>query len=222
LRAIPFLPTLGNHDGNASEARGDLAAYLDNFFFPGNKPARWYTFDYGGLVDFFALDTTDNTTGVHTAPAYAPDGDQSKWLAQALPASRAPWKIPYFHHPPFTAGPAHGASYGVLRHWVELFQKTGVKVVFAGHEHNFQMSEDSDATGHIRYIVSGAGGELRPGKVLANMARAHIEAWAPMRHFLVVEIDGSTMQITPIALGKVPIVDHTGKEIPMPIVITLK
>ena len=59
IAEIPFYPTLGNHDGNASENRGDLWVYLDNFFFPRNKPARWYTFSFGGLADFFALDTTD-------------------------------------------------------------------------------------------------------------------------------------------------------------------
>ena len=119
-----------------------------------------------------------------------------------MPESKAPWKIPYFHHPPFNAGPGHGASYSVLRHWVDLFQRSGVKVVFTGHEHNFQFSDLSDATGHIHYIVSGAGGELRSGNVMPNMPRAHIEGWAAVRHFLVVEIDGQAMRITPIAAGR--------------------
>src|SRR5262249_27651180 len=74
LQQIPFLPSVGNHDGNASESRGDLAAYLDNFFFPGNRPARWYVFGYGGLADFFALDSTDNSETGHPAPAFAPGG----------------------------------------------------------------------------------------------------------------------------------------------------
>ncbi len=221
VRHIPFHPTLGNHDGNASENRADLGTYLDNFFFPENRPARWYGFSFGGLVDFFALDSTDNTTAGHAVPAFAPEGDQSRWLAKALSEAKAPWKIPYFHHPPFNAGPGHGASYNVLRHWVDLFQKTGVKVVFTGHEHNLQMSEDNDATGHIRYFVAGAGGELRPANVMANMGRAHIAAWAPQRHFLVVEIEGRSMRVTPMSNEKIVLRDSSGNEVRVPITINL-
>src|SRR5690242_13040183 len=108
---------------------------------------------------------------------------------------KALWKILYFLHPPFNAGPGHGASYKVLNHWVDLFQKSGAKLVFTGHEHNFQFSKDDDATGHIRYIVSGAAGALRAGNVSANMAKAHIEGSAPQTHFCIVEIDGKTIRI---------------------------
>jgi hypothetical protein len=221
LQQIPFLPTVGNHDGNATESRGDLAAYLDNFFFPGNRPARWYMFNCGGLADFFALDSTDNTEAGHPAPAFAPGGPQSQWLAGVLEGSRAPWKIPYFHHPPFNAGPGHGASYKVLRHWVELFRQNGVKVVFNGHEHNFQYSEDSETTGHVRYIVSGAGGELRAGNVMPNMSRAYIEGWAPTRHFLVVEIEGRSMRIIPMSTDRFVVRDASGKVLPMPLTVQL-
>jgi len=58
------------------------------------------------------------------SPAFAPDGDQSRWLAHELAESTAAWKIPYFHHPPFHAGPGHGASLKVLGHWVDLFEKS--------------------------------------------------------------------------------------------------
>jgi tartrate-resistant acid phosphatase type 5 len=220
LDQIPFLPSPGNHDGNSSENASDLGTYLDNFFFPGNRPARWYHFDYGGLADFFSLDSTDNTPSGHPAPAYAPDGEQSRWLAEALSASRAPWKIPYFHHPLFNAGPGHGASYSVLRHWLDLFEKAGVRAVFAGHEHNYQYSEWSDLTGHARYFVSGAGGELRAGNVLANMARAHIEGWAAVRHFLLVEIDGGAMRVTPMSNETIVVRNAAGQ--PLPLSVELK
>jgi tartrate-resistant acid phosphatase type 5 len=221
LRQIPFYPSLGNHDGNSSENRGDLAAYLDNFFFPENRPARWYQFSFGGLADFFALDSTENSTTSHTAPVFGPESEQFRWLEKAMPESKAPWKIPYFHHPPFTAGPAHPASLGVLRHWVDLFQKSGVKVVFTGHEHNLQFSDNSDATGHIQYVVTGAGGELRSGNVMPNMERAHIAGWAAVRHFLVVEIEGKEMKIWPVGSERLVIKDRTGKEITMPVGVKL-
>jgi hypothetical protein len=221
LEQIPFLPTPGNHDGNASENAADLGTYLDNFFFPENRPARWYRFEFGGLAEFFALDSTENTPSGHPAPAYAPDGPQSQWLMQAIRASKAPWKIPYFHHPPFNAGPGHGASYAVLRHWVDLFEKGGVKAVFTGHEHNYQFSESSALTGFVRYFVSGAGGELRSASVLPTMAHAHIEGWAAVRHFLVVEIDGGAMRVTPLSHEKVIVRNAAGQPLPLSIAIKL-
>jgi hypothetical protein len=220
LREIPFYPSPGNHDGNGNENRGDLRVYLDNFFYPRNQPARWYSFQVGGIAEFFSLDSTTNSDGWRPRPAYLANGEQYAWLRKALAGSQAPWKIPYFHHPPFNAGPYHGASYGELKHFCESFAAAGVKVVFTGHEHNFQFSERNGATGGIRYVITGAGGELRPGDVRAKMAGAHIAGWAAERHFLDVEIDGSTIRISPVADKPVMVVDRDGRAVAMPLVVS--
>jgi hypothetical protein len=222
IAEIPFYPTLGNHDGNTSENHGDLAVYLDNFFFPQNKPSRWYTFSFGGLADFFALDTTDNTEWGFPRAAYTAKGEQFGWLQKTLENSHAPWKIPYFHHPPFNAGPGHGASLDTLRHFVELFARSGVKVVFSGHEHNFQFSARDQATGGVCYVISGAGGELRTGNVTRAMAKAHIAGWAAQSHFLAVEIRGDSMSITPVSNEPVKVTDPNGKTVAVPIGIRLQ
>ena len=198
LASIPFYPSLGNHDGNETENRTDLAAYLDNFFFPAHVASRYYRFSYGGLADFFALDSTTNSESGPPQPAYSKDGDQHKWLQSNLASSRVPWKIPYFHHPPYNAGPRHPAAAGDLPHFLDIFKRSGVKVVFSGHEHNFQFSKKNSETGNIRYVVSGAGGELREGDVRDSMDRAQIEGWVAALHFLSVEIEGKEMRITPI------------------------
>ncbi len=216
LSSIPFYPTLGNHDGNATESQGDLAQYLDNFFFPGGNPARWYEFDYGGLADFFALDSSENTERGAPAPQFLAGGPQFQWLKQALPASRAPWKIACFHHPPYSAGPRHGPSLTALSHFVELFRKTGVEVVFSGHEHNLQFS-DPERTGGIQFVVTGAGGELRGGDVTGNMKRRRIAAWAPQRHFLVVTIEGRTMRIMPLSYEPVVLRNAEGGTVALPV-----
>ena len=217
---IPFYPSPGNHDGNGSENRGDLSAYLDNFFFPHNQPARWYTFQFADLAQFFSLDSTTNTLSGRPKPAYLASGPEFSWFRQTIAASRAPWKIPYFHHPPFNAGPFHGASLNDLRAFVDTFAASGVKVVFSGHEHNFQFSERNAATAGIQYVLSGAGGELRPGDVRSKMAKAHIAGWAPEHHFLSVEIEGDEMRITLIgANGNLEPVDPAGRKITMPLVV---
>lgn len=221
IARIPFYPSLGNHDGNETESRGDLAAYLDNFFFPAHTASRYYRFSFGGLADFFALDTSTNSENGPPRPFYTKDGDQHKWLQSNLGESRVPWKIPYFHHPPFNAGPRHPAVAQELPHFLEAFKKNGVKVVFTGHEHNFQYSRMNGETGNIRYVVSGAGGELRTGNIRGSMDRAQIEGWAPVLHFLSVEIEGKEMRITPISPSPITVTTSDGQKIEMPLRITL-
>jgi hypothetical protein len=139
----------------------------------------------------------------------------------ALPRSQARWKIPYFHHPPFNAGPGHPASLDDLRHFTELFQGSRVKVVFNGHEHNFQFSAQDQATGGIRYVISGAGAELRPASVIPNMEKAHIEGWAGQNNFLLVEIRGAIMSITPISYEAMRVRDKNDRPIPLPVEVHL-
>ncbi|MBE0657583.1 MAG: metallophosphoesterase [Bryobacteraceae bacterium] len=198
LGSIPMYPILGNHDGNESEKRGDLDVYLDNFFFPGNRPARWYTFNFGGLIDFFALDTTRNTERGPKAPVWLAGGEQHKWAERALRGSRAPWKLAYMHHPIFNAGPGHDEekNYERMKHFLDLFGETGVQAVFQGHEHNLQISRSNERGHGIRFFVTGAGGELRRGDVRAKMESNNIEAWAAQRHFLIVDAGPDRLTVT--------------------------
>jgi tartrate-resistant acid phosphatase type 5 len=184
-------------------------------------PSRYYRFTYGGLADFFALDSTTNSESGPPRAAYSKDGDQYKWLQENLGESRTPWKIPYFHHPPFNGGPRHPAARSDLAHWLKIFENRGVKVVFNGHEHNFQFSVMNRETGGIRYIVSGSGGELREGDIRGNMETSHIEGWAPVNEFLSVEIEGKEMRITPISYEPFEVMDRNGDKIGMPLRVTV-
>jgi tartrate-resistant acid phosphatase type 5 len=74
--------------------------------------------------------------------------------------------------------------------------------VFAGHEHNFQLSR---ADG-IDYFLSGAGGKLRE-EPPHDFAAAHTVAWTAQAHLLQVDVDGDTMTVTPFA-GLVDGVPH--------------
>jgi hypothetical protein len=216
---IPWYPTLGNHDGNESENREDLDAYLDNFFFPGNHRSRYYRFTFGGLVDFFGLDSTTNQPEGSPRPEFLPDSRQHKWLLQNLQQSRTPWKVAYLHHPPFNAGPRHPAVAEDVAHFMEAFEKNGVSVVFTGHEHNFQFSHLNERSGNIRYVVTGAGGELRTGNVRSSMAEANIEGWAPQLHFLSVSIESGVMRIAPVFARPTAVIDRNGNPIRMPLEI---
>jgi hypothetical protein len=77
LRQIPFYPALGNHDGNGSENRGASPPIWITSSSPETVP-RWYTFSFGGLAGFFALDSTDNSTDAYPQPVYFRGGEESQ------------------------------------------------------------------------------------------------------------------------------------------------
>lgn len=144
-RGVRFYAALGNHD-----VREGRAAQLNYKFFNMNGQA-YYTFKKeANLIQFFALDST------------AMDGEQLRWLDQSLAASKARWKIAYFHHPIYSSGKRHGSS-SDLRQLVEpIFIKHKVAAVFSGHDHFYERTRPQQG---VQYFVSGAGGQLRRNNI---------------------------------------------------------
>lgn len=213
LHAVPFKAVLGNHDGNESEATKDLAACLDNFFMPD----RWYRFTFGDFAEFLALDSTKNQPEGRPAPVFLPDGEQSRWLETVLAERPLPWRIVIMHHPMFTAGPNHAPFLEAAPHWFAMMKRSGVQAVFAGHEHNLQVSERNEATGEIQFFVSGAGGELRASDVRKKMAPRHIALWSNQNHFLAVTVTDKEMVVEPIGIEPVQLRNPAGASVPGPV-----
>ncbi|MCX6602352.1 MAG: metallophosphoesterase, partial [Acidobacteria bacterium] len=210
----------GNHDGNESEKTEDLATHLDNTFTPSGFGQRWFHFSVAGLAEFFALDSTRNQPAGSPAPVYTEAGEQTQWLTAELAKPALPWRFAMQHHPMFTAGPDHPPFLSDAPHWFKLFAANQVRAVFSGHEHNLQFSEQSAATGHMLFVVSGSGGELRSGKVTKKMAARHIAAWAPQRQFLIVELNQDNMKITPIGDTPLRLTNPNGLPVTVPVVVT--
>ena len=106
------------------------------------------------------------------------------------------WRIPFGHHPPFSAGPQHHNTRG-MDTLLPLFERSGVRVHFSGHEHNFQHSR----VGGIDYFVSGAGAKIRR-RVPDRFDEAHTLSWSGECHFLLVTIDGDGLTVR--AIGESP------------------
>src|SRR6185436_7704368 len=102
-------------------------------------------------------------------------------------------------------GPQHHNTKSMQR-LVPLFQRSGVKAVFSGHEHNFQHSH---ADG-IDYFITGAAGRLRRS-VPDQFAEAHTVTWATECHFLLVDVSGDKMTVR--ALGEVDAPDQVASEL---------
>jgi len=52
------------------------------------------------------------------------------------------------------------------------------------------------------------------------MKHSNILGWAQQNHFLVVEIDGKTMRVTPLSFEPMNVVSSDGSPVSLPITIT--
>ncbi len=134
LRAagVSVAGSLGNHDVAVQRGRYE--------FPPLGMPGPFYRRRVGD-VELFVLDSN------------APSSRQTAWLARALAASDAPWKIAVLHHPPYTCGKYRSEGV-VVRRWVPLFERYGVQLVLSGHDHNYQRFAPRRG---VTYVVHGGG-----------------------------------------------------------------
>jgi hypothetical protein len=142
-RGVLFFAVLGNHD-----VRSGREAQIKYRHFNMNGRA-YYSFVKGnGVIEFFALDSNQVSR------------EQLGWLEGALIASKAPWKIAYFHHPIYSSGITHGSDTRLRAVLEPLFVKYGVTAALSGHDHTYERTKPQKG---ITYFVSGVGGQLRKG-----------------------------------------------------------
>ncbi len=145
-RGVRFHAVFGNHD--VRKGRAAQLAYP-----PFNMEWQAYrSFVKGaGLIEFFALDTT------------AFDEAQQRWLEESLAASRAVWKIAFFHHAIYSSGRTHGSDLALRARLEPLFVRHRVAVVLSGHDHIYERTQPQQG---VQYFVAGAAsGKLRRGNL---------------------------------------------------------
>jgi tartrate-resistant acid phosphatase type 5 len=207
INRVPVFPSIGNHDADETEERDDRAQVEDNFYLrerlAGGEeaagrasfcPGLFYRFRYGSDVEFVCLDTSRE--GFFRARLYEYP-KHWEFVEAAFPADKGAgiWRIPFCHHPPYCAGPQHGNTKGMQR-LIPVFERSGVKASFAGHEHNFQHS----LADGIHYFITGAAGKLRRAAP-DRFEEAHTVTWATECHFLLATIEGDRMTVR--ALGEI-------------------
>lgn len=203
LARVPVFPAIGNHDTTDTEGSDDRAQMEDNFHvkerFHGTpdrasvEPGLFYRLRYGRDLELVCLDTSLDSAdeGVHR---FFQAPEHQSWLDQTFAAPGPRWLIPFSHHPVYCAGPSHHNDEEMRESLVPLFDRAGVRLALAGHEHNFQINEVAGRT----YVVSGAGGKVRE-ELPEGFADAGTTAWAAQAHLLIVEVDGSEVQLTPVS-----------------------
>ena len=203
IARVPVLPTIGNHDSTDSEGSDDRAQMEDNFhikerFHHGLEtasvlPGLFYRLRYGADLELVCLDTSldSEEEQIHR---YFQAPNHQEWLRQTFREPAGRWVIPFSHHPLYTAGPNHENDEEMREALEPLFDATDVRLVLAGHEHNFQVNQVNDRT----YIVSGASGQLDE-RVPDRFLEAHTTAWAAQAHLLLIDLDPAEARITPVS-----------------------
>ncbi|MCP3097755.1 metallophosphoesterase [Myxococcus sp. K15C18031901] len=163
LSQVPLFASPGNHEYVTNQGQ----PYLDNLYMPTNNPAgseRYYSFDWGH-VHFVSLDS-NCAIGLASADRCSLAA-QKAWVEADLAGTTQPWKIVFFHHPPWSSG-EHGSQMTMRKQFGPLFEKYGVDLVLTGHDHNYERSKPmkgdavSNADG-IPYLVVGGGGAALRG-----------------------------------------------------------
>ena len=79
--------------------------------------------------------------------------------------SKEHWKIPFFHHPPYSSGGGTDPTRASASALEPLFIQYGVTVVFTGHDHFYERIKPQHG---ITYFVTGSGGKLAQGDLRDN------------------------------------------------------
>jgi acid phosphatase type 7 len=185
LANIPYWPVFGNHDARRW-------AFFDIFSFPtqgesGGVPSgseHYYAIDYG-QVHFVVLDSHHGDR--------TPDGDMLTWLKKDLAATKQPWLIALFHHPPYTKGShdsdnphdSHKRMIEMRENAVPILEAAGVDLVLSGHSHVYERSMLIDC--HY-----GDSTTFKPSMILGKDSPFHKPAGLTPHSGTIYNVVGST------------------------------
>ncbi|MGA8850734.1 MAG: metallophosphoesterase [Aeromicrobium sp.] len=139
LQDAVLIPALGNHDIKSDEEDEVMRAL--------GRDTAWFV-ERVGPATVISLDSNRVT-----------DPAQLAWLRKVLAEEKkaGTWIIPVMHHPAYSSG-KHGSTKSVQKYWVPLFESAGVRLVLAGHDHNYERTTPQN---NVTYVVSGGGAKLR-------------------------------------------------------------
>ena len=140
------------------------------------------------------------------APQIFWDSPEYVWLEETLAseaAQAAAWRLAVAHPPPWCEGWGHPGYDGdvPMREAVRpLLEEGGVDVVFTGHAHDYERGE---LNGVLWIVTGGGGGSLDSWQ----QDVPHITGYEPVHHFVLVDVDGPTLEVRAIDLEE-NVIDH--------------
>lgn len=164
-----WYPVLGNHDYKSNP---DAQVAYTKISRRWKMPARYYSKlisipgDTASKVLILFIDTNPLIPEFYSNSEYGPNvktqdsSKQKKWIAKELsnPDPKIKWKIVVGHHPMYSGGSrTDGYDTKAIRRLLKpIFDKYGVDVYLAGHEHSLQHLVADTKTQHF---ISGAASE---------------------------------------------------------------
>ena len=164
LVKTPSWPTMGNHEAKTDGGQ----PYLDVYYLPEQavreiEQERYYSFDYGD-VHFVSVDSNEAMVIVAELQSLAGEDNMIEWLRQDLAASDKPWKVAFFHHPPYSSS-ERDPNHLVRNQILPVLEEGGVDLVLSGHDHHYERTEPiwegalaPGGSKGLTYIVAGAAG----------------------------------------------------------------
>ena len=145
-----LLAILGNHDVMNNNGEEQMRAL--------GMPGPGWSKQIGDVL-FIGMDSN-----------HADDPNKRRGSKRTLRRRTVRWKIVAIHHSPYSAG-YQGSSTSVRKNFVPLFERYGVQLVLAGHDHDYQRSKPING---VTYVVSGAAaGTRRTGSDSFTAVRSH-------------------------------------------------
>src|SRR5262245_23790719 len=178
---LPWMPAAGNHENEVGNGPQGYQAYQTWFTVPDNGERQdwqgnWYSFTVGSVgVVSINNDDVCYQQGSHSPfrnanlidPAanrddyirgYS-DGAQRDWLDRTLRRLRADrgidWIVVVMHQVAMSSANFNGADLGIREEWLPLFDRHGVDLVLAGHEHHFERTHAVRGADHANTAPSG-------------------------------------------------------------------
>jgi hypothetical protein len=210
-RLIPALVAIGNHEVFSARrldgapvnkdsllkaygiADGDAPYYNALFAQPRNH--RYGVVDFGNYLSIVLLNTG------HTADVA---GDQTVWLDSILAArASVPHVFPVYHVPAYpSVRKFEGATSQLVReHWVPLFERSGVRLVFEHHDHAYKrtvplLRGQRDPNG-IVYVGDGAWG-TGPRQISRDQQGRpwYLDVAKSTRYGIIVTVDDERRHLT--------------------------
>lgn len=164
IDTIPVMPASGNHESYGSRDTAKPQYWLDQFVLPKNGPEgqrNVYSYDYGS-VHLIVLDSQQEEQKQYGDILKA----QQEWLEADLKASRAPWKIAYFHRPVYSVHVKRDEKQ-IRDAFAPILEKYNVDLVFNAHDHGLARSYpmkngtrmEKTSQGTVYYMVGQSGGK---------------------------------------------------------------
>lgn len=210
IDTIPEMPVIGNHETTPAKGDRKPAYWLAQFALPQNGPdgfkGQAYSYDYGP-VHIAVLDSQQAEEKQY-GDLFGPE---KTWLDADLAASKATWKIVFFHKAPYEVHPTRKSA-DVKEAFCPIIEARHADLVFNGHDHGVARTYPI-SNGEIKqkpsqgtvYCIAGRSGSKYYKELEKKSWDAFFYNPTDQPNYLVVQVDGKKLTLSAVKQDGTPI-----------------